>query len=229
VDAVKHTILVSRNGAFFLQKDTVFEKRGTRVFAFPDSKSAYRILEVLTPSIVIVNATDDIEDVLDPKKKFSKLALKTTHTTVLIVNRDDMARASNALSALTDLKVLGYPWKGTQLLNLTSKALDTGNRKYARVLVQVKIRKETVMTVFGFSRNIGTNGMLLESEVSLSVDESVAMSFMLPGTTKMIEVKSVVTRRQEVTGTTNKLYGMVFEDPDPAHLETIATFLSRKG
>jgi hypothetical protein len=228
VDDLKHVLLVSSEGSFFERKETVFEKRGSRVFAVPDLKSAYRVVDSVKPALVVVNATDDSMKLISQRDRLGRLVVSSSTQVMCLVARGEAGRLSSALKGSTNFRILSYPWPGREFLDISSDLLGTGARKYVRVLTQIKIRKENIVTVFGFSRNISTFGMLLESEVGLKPSDSVVLSFMLPGTSKMIETSSVVSRIQEVSGTNNKLYGMAFVDLDGEHREEIEAFLQRK-
>jgi len=123
--------------------------------------------------------------------------------------------------------VVPYPISSKYLLELSNKLLGIANRKYVRVLVQIKIPKEKAsQTHFGFSRNVSSSGMLLETEMAFQPGDTMILGFMLPqsGASKMIDAKCVVVRAQKPAAGTVTHYGVHFLDMSPSDRERVADF-----
>jgi len=222
---MKRVLLVASDPNFFEGRDQAFNRRGVQAFPALDIVEGAEILVRVPMDLVIVDARKlDVVQLHDDVKAVTD-TVQVPFILVVPAESEDPLRV--AFSDLASVFLVAYPVSTKYLLELSNRLVSIANRKYVRVLVQMRVPGEKSTTVFAFSRNISESGMLIETEAQLRQGDLVGMNFMLPGVGggTPIEARGEIVRTQDgETSTTVRLYGLHFTDIGAADREVIASY-----
>jgi hypothetical protein len=194
-------LLYSPHPAFFERRDTWFNRRGVDVFCAMDVDtlanmfSHRRMMLVLTQGVPDGMTAHEMRQIIPPQVRML----------VLTEGGDDEDLLAT-YEADPDCKVLRAPF-GEQVTKAARNAMTIPPRHYLRILVQIQADGGGT---FGFSNNISTTGMLLETKRQLNVGDTVALSFMLPGASQMSAAHALVVRQAPSQGAYR--FGLRFVD-----------------
>ncbi len=197
-------LLFSQQPAFFERRDTWFNRRGVDVFCAMDIDEVATIFSVRRVDLMLSQGVPG---------ELSEGALRKVVPAqvpiILLTEGGDDARALASYTKSETCNVLKAPF-GDKVMHLTARALAVPTRHYLRILVQIQVG-ESAGGTFGFSNNISTTGMLLETKRKLAVGETVGLSFMLPGAPQMTATHALVVREAPAEGNTFR-FGVKFID-----------------
>ncbi len=222
---MKRVLLISPDPNFFESRDQAFNRRGVQAFPALDIVEGAEILMRVPMDLVIADARDVDAVQLHEDVKAITDTVQVPVVLVVPAATEDVLRS--AFSDLTSVFLVAFPVSTKYLLELSNRLVSIPNRKYVRVLVQMRVPGEKSTTVFAFSRNISESGMLLETEAQLRLGDLVGMNFMLPGVGggTPIDARGEIVRLQEgESASTVRLYGLRFTDIGASDREVIAAY-----
>lgn len=222
---MKRVLLVSNDPNFFESRDYTFNRRGIEAFPALDIVEAAETLMRVPMDLAIVDARE--ADAVQLHEDMKAIIDTVPLPMILIVPGKDEDVLRSAFADLASVFLVPFPVSTKYLLDLSNRLLAISNRKYVRVLVQMRVPGEKSTTVFAFSRNISETGMLVETEASLRLGDLVGLNFMLPGVGggAPIDARGEIVRLQSPEGsTTVHLYGVRFSDIGAGDRDVIATY-----
>lgn len=213
-------LLLAPTPAFFERRDTWFNRRGVDVFCALDLHDAASIFAMRRVDVVLAQGPPDGMDctsarrVIPPEVPIIVLSSKGCPTALL----DTYRRSAEAT-------VVAEPYDD-KIMHATARILEVPDRHYLRILVQVQGATGQAGT-FGFSNNISTTGILMETRRELQIGETLQLSFLLPGAGQMTAVSALVVRQAHSGEGGTMRFGMKFIDLTESDLETITAMLSQ--
>jgi hypothetical protein len=225
---MKRVLLVSEDPNFFEEADHIINRRGVEAYPALDLSDGGEILVRIPMDLLILDITrGDYE----PNQLFddlSELNARVQLPSILVVPQAKEEALRAHFSSLASVFIVPFPISSKYLFDLSSRLLSVANRKYVRVLVQVKVTgaESAGQTHFAFSRNVSETGMLLETEAPFAVGQTVGLNFMLPGVAGggAIDARAEVVRVQEDPAATVRYYGLRFSDIAPGQQTVIAEY-----
>ncbi len=227
---MKRVLLVSEEPNFFEEADHLINRRGVEAYPALDLGDAGEILIRIPMDLLILDAT---RGGYEPDQLFddlSELNARVQMPSILVVPQPNEEALRAHFSSLASVFIVPFPISSKYLFDLSTRLLSVANRKYVRVLVQVKVTgsgaEAAGQTHFAFSRNVSETGMLLETEAPFAVGQTVGLNFMLPGVAGggAIEARAEVVRVQEDPAATVRYYGLRFSDIAPGQQSVIAEY-----
>jgi DNA-binding response OmpR family regulator len=218
--ATKQVLLVSPEPNFFEDPEHTFQARGCDVFAVMSGGEAKEFLLERNVDLLICRGVPqgvDVATVCEPQG--------TAIPVVLISGPDDDLAAVKAYNDRKNVYVVKEPMKGRPLLKLTRKLLDTPQRKFISILVQVRVAGAKPTTIFGKSRDLSEGGLLFETNQGLTVHTQVVVSFLIPGADRMIQADALVIREVEGGGGGSH-YGIKFLNIIDEEKQIISEYLA---
>jgi hypothetical protein len=224
---MKRLMLVSTEPNFFEEKDNTINRRGILAFPAMSVEEAFDTHGRLPMDLMVMNGTNGGLAAGDLNQHLQDQKEGTSTPCIFIAPREAEGELRHVFQDHPSVFVVPYPISSKYLLELSNKLLGVANRKYVRVLVQIKIPKEKAsQTHFGFSRNVSFTGMLLETEMAFEVGDTMILGFMLPqsGAARMIDAKCVVVRAQKPANGTVTHFGVHFLEMSPTDRDRVADF-----
>ena len=226
---MKKILLISSDPSFFEQKNNAINRRATRVFGALNIDEAKEALEKIAFDLIIVSYSNSSQKPGEIYDEINALHKQVKCPMILVIKEVYENIVRNMFKEQPDIFLVMFPISYSYLMELSKKLLKQSQRKYIRLLIQIKMLTDDGMskTFFGFSRNISDSGMLFETETDLTVDDVLFFSFMAPGTNKMVEVKGQVVRLQRQKGSTVKYYGLRYLDIAPADRTLLSEYVKK--
>ncbi len=216
--ATKTVLIVSEDPKFFEDPDNAFEARGCDVFVAMSGKEAITFLTEHGAHLVLCNGPPPGADPSDITAVLGDCKL-----IVIAREADDV----EAWRAEQSFQVIKAPVEGKSLLKLTTKVLGMPDRKYISILVQVRVALPKATTIFGKSRDLSETGIMVETNQTLTVHDTVVVSFLIPGADRMIQNEALVTREAVKPGG-GRRYGLKFLGLAEEDASIVADFVSGK-
>lgn len=227
---MKRVLLVSEVPNFFEEADHIINRRGVEAYPALDLSYGGEILVRIPMDLLILDCTNGAYDADQLFDDLSELNARIQLPSILVVPVAQEESMRNHFSSIASVFIVPFPISSKYLFDLSNRLLSVANRKYVRVLVQVRVTgsepEAGQQTHFAFSRNVSETGMLLETEAPFGVGQTVGVSFMLPGGAGggAIEARAEVVRVQEDPATTARYYGLRFSDIAPGQKSVIAEY-----
>ncbi len=206
---------------FFESPEHAFQVRGCDVFTAMSGADALAFIQSHGASLVICRG---LPQGVAPQTLHA--ALGPDSHMVLICGKDDDAKAVETWKKLGGVHVVEEPISGKSLLKLTARLMAIPNRKYISILVQVKVQAPKPTTIFGKSRDISEHGVLVETNQTIGLHETVVVSFLIPGADRMIQSQALVAREVDAGGGTGRRYGLKFLNLSEEEQRIVAEYLS---
>ena len=222
---MKRILLVSPDPNFFESRDQSFNRRGVQAFPSLDIVEGAEILMRVPMDLVIVDARQ--ADAVQLHEDVKAIVDAVQVPVILVVQSAVEDALRTAFADLASVFLVAFPVSTKYLLELSNRLVAVTNRKYVRVLVQMRVPGEKATTVFAFSRNISDSGMLIETEAQLRLGDVVGMNFMLPGVGggTPIEARGEIVRVQDgESASTVRLFGLRFTDIGVSDRDVIAAY-----
>lgn len=228
---MKRIMLISKEPDFFEQKEHAIDKRDVELFPAMSFDEAQKLIEHLSFQLIIINHCNDSVVSSGSVPLIKKIVKESQIPVILIVKEIHSGVTKSVFEDVPALFIVTYPISFNYLLELNKKLLNQPMRKYVRILIQIKriLGEGQTKTVFGFSRNMSDTGMLLETETDFKIGDTMFFSFMIPGSSRMIEIKAQVVRTQKNKGSTAKFYGVHFIDISPTDKEIVLRFVTKNN
>ena len=214
----KTVILIASEPAFFEREDTWFNRRGVDVFCASDLPELMRIAKVRCPDLIV---SAGIPDSL--REHQFRMIVPESVPLVILARMQDPRDELSEYAVGFHSTVIRRPYDN-QVVRATAAALSGPTRKYLRLLVQLKFKDRSKTGAFGFSQNVSSSGILLETKRDIEVGTRVDMSFMLPGQHQMTRVQGEVVRHAPSIKLDSHCYGVQFLDlcaEHRAHLDCL--------
>lgn len=199
----KTILLYSTQPEFFERKDTCFNRRGVEVFGAARPQDLRAVVQARKVDLVISRGIPQhctLADVRTMVPHGVPLVIMTTE--------NDDAAILASFERAPDVTVIRPPY-GESLMDTTARLLTISLRRYLRILVQIAVGDKE-KGGFGFTHNLSASGMLLESRRRLEIGEELAMSFLIPGASRMAHVVGRVVREAPSPETTSFRFGLQF-------------------
>ena len=220
---MKRVLLVSEEPNFFEEADHIINRRGVEAYPALDLSDGGEILVRIPMDLLILDCTHGEYDGEQLFDDLTELNARIQLPSILVVPQAQEEAMRNHFSSIASVFIVPFPISSKYLFDLSNRLLSVANRKYVRVLVQVRVTgaspEQGQQTHFAFSRNVSETGMLLETEAPFGVGQTVGVSFMLPGSGGggAIEARADVVRVQEDAATSVRYYGLRFSEIAPGN------------
>jgi len=222
---MKRLLLISSDPNFFESRDYTFNRRGVDAFPALDIVEGAEILMRVPMDLTLVDARE--ADAVQLHEDVKAIIDTVPMPVILIVPGKDEDVLRSAFADLASVFLVPFPVSTKYLLELSNRLISIPNRKYVRVLVQMRIPGEKSSTIFSFSRNISETGILIETEASLRLGDLVGLNFMLPGVGggTPIDARGEIVRMQDPEAASSvRLYGVRFTDIGVSERDVIAAY-----
>jgi hypothetical protein len=218
----KRILLVSDEPRFFESSENTFQTRGCEVFTAMNGNEAVGFLKQYGAHLVLCQGPP-----LDVSPADMTSAMGSNSDMVIVAAPQDSTEHMSTYRSLSSITIVDLPVVGKQLLKITSKLLGSANRKFISILVQVKVTRPKVTTIFGKSRDLSETGLLVECSAPLVLYDKVSVSFLIPGAEKMVQTEAFVTRDVGGSGRARR-YGLKFVALKAEERGIIEDFLAGK-
>jgi hypothetical protein len=202
---------MSSDPSFFEQEETWFNRRGVDIFCANDIEELSWITNVRPPNLIISAGPPDGHR----EHNFREIVPEAIPLVILARANDDQRSLIEYENGFQST-VVHRPY-GNQVMRTTAAALETVNRQYIRMLVQLQSSSQSKSGGFGFSHNVSPTGILLETKKELALGDRLQLSFMLPGAKEMTEVTAEVIREAPSIKPATHCYGLQFLDLSAEH------------
>jgi CheY-like chemotaxis protein len=218
----KRILLVTDEPRFFESSENTFQARGCDVFTAMSGLEAVGFLEKNSTNLVLCDgAPSDVS----PTDLAS--AMGSNSELVIVASPEDNSENMVTYRSISSVQVVNMPVLNKELLKVTGKILGTPNRKFISILVQVKVTRPKVTTIFGKSKDLSESGLLVECSAPLILHDKVSLSFLIPGAEKMVQAEAFVARDVGGSGRARR-YGLKFVSLKADEKAVIQDFLSGK-
>jgi response regulator RpfG family c-di-GMP phosphodiesterase len=227
---MKRVLLVSTEPNFYEEAEHLVNRRGVEAYPVMDLSEAGEVLVRVPMDLMILDVTRGGYESAQLFSDLSGLNAQTQLPCILVVPVAQEESMRDQFSSLASVFIVPFPISSKYLFDLSNRLLSVANRKYVRVLVQVRVSgdggEQAQQTHFAFSRNVSETGLLLESEAAFTIGQFVGINFMLPGVAGggAIDARAEVVRVQEDEGTSVRYYGLRFEDIADGQQAVIAEY-----
>ena len=210
MSSVPTILLLTRTPAFFEHPDVWFNRRGVDVFCARNIPEATTILKSKPVHLVIcANVPPQVNST------FLRQFVPSRVPVLFLKTDSDSAKHATSFLAKDNCCVLSAPF-GQRLSDHVAHLLAAPTRHYLRLLVHFQRCGSNQPVSFGFTANLSTTGLLLDTRCSASIGETLKLSFLLPGSRETTTVNGVVVRHSTTSNGDTHQYGLKFMDL-PAH------------
>ena len=215
----KRILLVTDEPKFFESSENTFQARGCQVFTAMSGPEALSFLNEHDTNLVLCQGAPNDVTAADLTS-----ALGSNSDMVIVASPEDSSDNMSTYRSLSSVHVVDLPVVNKELLRVTSKILGSFKRKFISILVQVKVSRPRVTTIFGKSKDLSETGLLVECSAPLILHDKVSLSFLIPGSEKMVQTDAYVARDVGGSGRARR-YGLMFAELDDEEKRVIQDFL----
>jgi DNA-binding response OmpR family regulator len=214
--------------ASIAQQESFFDRADVRVFTADSNEEALKIHQAEKVNLIIAQ----LKRLGMTSQQFCSLIrtnLELSTVLIIIICANIRSEIEESSKCKAD-SVLTRPFNTEVLLENAQDLLGISLRAALRVLLQVTVEGTIgALSFFCRSVNISATGMLIETEQSLTMGDSITCSFFLPQSAQIIASAEVIRIIKQSRGFAPNLFGIRFIRIDPEARRAVEEFIKKNA